>query len=423
MTQTRRVFIAASLLAALCVSCQNASDTTGKSGGRQTPAKKDGATTAGTKQTVADTKQTQPIHRDPETPVNSPPVRKAKFNRQVNVGDAAPVWTGLMGIDGKRKGIDDYKQADILVLAFTCNHCPVATMYEGRFIQFVRDYQKKGVAFVALSVSTLPADGLDNMKKRADEKGFNFDYLHDPGQAIGRAYGATVTPHLFVLNKARRIAYMGAFDDKMNPASVTRHYVRDAVDALLAGKQPEITETRQFGCAISYGLAGGETVGGAANPPAGKKPAPTGTVTLRTVNPAGYTAELKKHRGKVIVVDFWATWCIPCLKEFPHTIEWDKKFHDKGLVVISMNMDDTDKDSRTAALEFLKKQNATTINLHSSLGGEEAAMKAFSISDGALPHFKIYGRDGKLLKTFGFNPKKPLSHADIETALQDALKR
>ena len=411
----RAAFVVA-LLTGPCLSCQKTSETTRTSDRAQSKVKTTAPATVGTK-------PSRPSRGDAETPVDSPPIRKSKFNRQLNVGDTAPKWSGLIGIDGKRKGIDDYRKAKILVIAFTCNHCPVATMYEDRFIQFVRDYRDKGVAFVAIAVSTLPSDNLDAMKKRAADKGFNFDYLHDPGQATGRAYGATVTPHLFVLNRDRRIAYMGAFDDKMNPNTVTQHYVHDAVNALLAGKQPEISETRQFGCAIRYELAADNTGDDQPNRPTPKHSPSTGTVTLRTVNPAGYAAELKKHRGKVIVVDFWATWCIPCLKEFPHTIEWDKKFHDKGLVAISMNMDDADTDSQAAALEFLKKRNATIINLHSSLGGEEEAMKAFAINDGALPHFKIYGRDGNLLRTFGFNPKKPFSHTEVETALRDALKR
>ncbi len=175
-----------------------------------------------------------------------------KYNKKLDIGDPAPDFQGLIGTDDKPHSLSDYRDAKVVVICFTCNHCPVAKAYEDRFIQFVNDYKDKGVAFVAINVNNIPADRLDKMKERAAQKGFNFDYLYDPTQKVGHAYGATVTPHLFVLDSQRRIAYMGAFDDSKNPNQVTKHYVRDAVDALLAGKQPEITETRQFGCSIKY---------------------------------------------------------------------------------------------------------------------------------------------------------------------------
>lgn len=175
-----------------------------------------------------------------------------KFNRVLDVGDRAPAFKDLVGVDDRTHSLGDFKDAKVVVVCFTCNHCPVAAAYEDRFIQFTRDYKDKGVAFVAVNVNNIPADRLDRMKTRAEQKGFNFPYLYDPTQKIGRAYGAIVTPQLFVLDEDRRIAYMGAFDDSQNTEKVEKHYVRDAVDALLAGKKPPVAESRQFGCTIKY---------------------------------------------------------------------------------------------------------------------------------------------------------------------------
>jgi peroxiredoxin len=176
----------------------------------------------------------------------------ADFNKRVDIGDKAPAFADLEGTDGKRHGLADFEDKKLVVVAFTCNTCPMAKAYEQRFVEFSRDYRDKDVAFVAINCNTGPADQLPAMQERAAERGFEFRYLHDPKQGVGRAYGATVTPHVFVLDKERRIAYMGAFDDKQDAAKAKRHYVRDAVESLLAGDEPEITETRQFGCAIEY---------------------------------------------------------------------------------------------------------------------------------------------------------------------------
>jgi len=177
----------------------------------------------------------------------------AKFNRKVDIGQPAPKFVGLVGTDGKSHSLEDFKAAKVVVIAFTCNHCPVAQMYEERFIRFARAQKKRGVAFIAISSSLQPPDNLDKMRERAAQKGFDFPYLSDPTQELGKAYGATVTPQLFVLDRQRNIAYMGKFDDDIEPEKVQRSYVRDAVHALLDGKRPEPSETHATGCGIEYG--------------------------------------------------------------------------------------------------------------------------------------------------------------------------
>jgi thiol-disulfide isomerase/thioredoxin len=146
-----------------------------------------------------------------------------------------------------------------------------------------------------------------------------------------------------------------------------------------------------------------------------------GNITLRTVTPKQYEAEIQKHKGKVVFVDFWATWCVNCLRDFHHSVEWQKKYAKNGLVVISVSMDEPDEDTKKAAIEILKKQKAAIINLHSSLGSEEEAMKAFGIAGGAIPHYRIYDKTGKLVKSFGGDPESPTDPTDIEAALKQTL--
>lgn len=176
----------------------------------------------------------------------------AKFNRVLDIGKPAPAWSELLGVDAKRHSLGDLKEAKLVVVVFACNHCPVVKTYERRLIRFVDDYRDKGVEFVAISVSRQASDQLPQMKRRASDSGFNFPYLIDTSQKIAKAYGATCTPHVFVLDQQRRIAYMGKIDDHLDDSKVTERFLRDAVDALLAGKLPEVAETRQVGCDIEY---------------------------------------------------------------------------------------------------------------------------------------------------------------------------
>ncbi|MBN2473922.1 MAG: thioredoxin family protein [Pirellulales bacterium] len=170
----------------------------------------------------------------------------------LKVSDAAPPWAGIPGIDDKEHALADCKKAKAVVLVFTCNHCPVAVAYEDRLVALQKDYASKGVQVVAVCVNDLDQDRLPAMKKRAAEKKFNFPYIYDETQKIGRDYGATCTPHVFLLDQKRKIAYMGAIDDHNNPKKVEEHYLRDAIDAVLAGKEPPKPVTQQRGCGIKW---------------------------------------------------------------------------------------------------------------------------------------------------------------------------
>jgi peroxiredoxin len=176
---------------------------------------------------------------------------KTKFNKVLKIGDQAPEWADFPGVDGKTHSLGEYRDAKALVLVFTCNHCPVAKQYEERLIQFAKKHETQ-VQVVAICVSRNGADRLDKMKSRASDKGFPFPYLYDESQQSARTYGATVTPHFFVLDADRKIAYMGAFDDNFEPEKVAKHYLADAVEAVLAGNEPKVKESLQRGCAIDY---------------------------------------------------------------------------------------------------------------------------------------------------------------------------
>jgi peroxiredoxin len=176
----------------------------------------------------------------------------AKFNRVLDVGKQAPPWKALRGVDGKTHSLDDLKKSKAVVVVFTCNHCPVAQAYEKRLIKLASESRKQDVEFVAISVSRYAADNLEAMKQRSTERNYSFAYLQDPTQQIGKKYGALWTPNVFLLDRNRRVVYMGAVDDSMYPEKVKRQFLKDAIDAVLAGKPVEIGETKPVGCPIEY---------------------------------------------------------------------------------------------------------------------------------------------------------------------------
>ncbi len=180
-----------------------------------------------------------------------PVAHAGEFNKVLSIGDAAPAWDALDGTDGKPHALADLKNKKAVVVLFTCNSCPVAAGYEDRVIAFAKKHAAD-VAVVAINVNTAPADRLPAMTERAAKKKFPFAYLSDPSQAIARKYGAVYTPEFFVLDQGRKVAYMGAMDDKSPPAAATATHLEDAVAAVLAGKTPAAGETRARGCRIKF---------------------------------------------------------------------------------------------------------------------------------------------------------------------------
>ena len=173
-----------------------------------------------------------------------------------DIGDIATDFS-LLNIDGKMIALSDFPDAKGFILTFTCNHCPYSVAYEDRLIELDKKYKSKGYPVIAINPNnpeSYPEDSYDNMKVRAKDKGFTFPYLFDDGQKIYPQYGATKTPHMYVLQKTKkgnRVEYIGAIDDNTrNASAVKQKFVEMAVDALLNGEEPSIRKTKAIGCSI-----------------------------------------------------------------------------------------------------------------------------------------------------------------------------
>ena len=174
-----------------------------------------------------------------------------EHNAKLNIGDQAPVWESLPGVDEKEHSLADLADKKVVVVVFTCNTCPVAADYENRISEFAKKHPDE-VAVVAINVSRMEEDDLPKMQVRAKAKSFPFAYVRDNSQQIARDYGATATPEFFVLSPERKIVYMGAMDDSPDAKAVTKQYLEPAVQAALAGQKAPVAETYPHGCRIRY---------------------------------------------------------------------------------------------------------------------------------------------------------------------------
>lgn len=171
------------------------------------------------------------------------------------VGDVAQDFN-LKNVNGKFVSLSGIKNAKGYIVVFTCNHCPYAQAYEQRIIALHKKYAAQGYPVVAISSNDkdiVPADSFENMKKLAKKKKYPFSYLYDETQEVAKVYGATRTPHVYVLDKDRKVRYIGAIDDNSEvPTQVKEKYVENAVDALLKGQDVALKETKAIGCGIKW---------------------------------------------------------------------------------------------------------------------------------------------------------------------------
>ena len=170
------------------------------------------------------------------------------------IPQTAPSFT-LPGVDGRDHSLDDYRDARALVLVQSCNHCPYVRAWEGRLNAIQQDYADRDVRIVAISsndAASHPEDSFDEMQTRAQKQGFTFDYLYDEDQSIAHALGSERTPEVFVFDGDRKLVYHGAIDDNRDETAIAAHYVRDALDAVLAGTEPAVADTPAVGCTVKW---------------------------------------------------------------------------------------------------------------------------------------------------------------------------
>ncbi|MBX3444348.1 MAG: thioredoxin family protein [Planctomyces sp.] len=177
-----------------------------------------------------------------------------EYNDVLSIGDAAPAWTHLPGVDGKEHSLADLAERPVVVVVFTCASCPTAVDYEERINDLAKAHagENSQVAVVAICVNRVKQDELPALKERAEKRGLTFDYLYDESQQIAKDFGAVFTPEFYVLNRERKVVYMGAMDDATDATKVTKRYVEEAVSAALAGREPETKEVIARGCRVRY---------------------------------------------------------------------------------------------------------------------------------------------------------------------------
>ncbi|MFH1741852.1 MAG: redoxin domain-containing protein, partial [bacterium] len=272
----------------------------------------------------------------------------------------------LPGADGKNYSLENFSDAEILVVVFTCNHCPTAQAYEERIKKLVSDYKAKSVAVVAISPNDPKAvrlnelgysdlsDSLEENKIRAKDHAFNFPYLYDGDtQKVSKLYGPRSTPHVFIFDKERKLRYRGGFDDSENPKRVKNHYVRDALDALLSGKSVPVTDTPTPGCSIKWSDKR-ESVKEWLEELAAEE------VSVNRISPEELKTLLKNETDDLLLVNIWASWCVPCEMEFPNLVTIYRMYRGRDFKMVTVSVDDPSEEEKV--LEFLKKQQASCRN-------------------------------------------------------------
>jgi len=317
------------------------------------------------------------------------------------IGASAPDFC-LPGIDGQTHCLADYASSKVLVIAFTCDHCPTAQLYETRIKQLAGDYKDRGVTLIAIQPNNPNAvrldemgytdvgDSFDEMKIRAAYRHFNFPYLYDgEDQKVARAYGPAATPHVFIFDVQRKLRYQGRVDNNPREALVTQRDARNAIDAILEDKPVTVAKTPSVGCSTKWIYK-----------EEGRKEElaeiESGPVTLQPASADDFKALRKNSSGKLRLVNFWATWCAPCVQEMPEVQTMLRMYGHRAFEVVTVSINYPDE--QPGALAALAKLHATSRNL--ILGSTDIYTLLAALDPGwnaAVPYTMLISPHGEII--------------------------
>jgi thiol-disulfide isomerase/thioredoxin len=346
----------------------------------------------------------------------------ANPNKLLAIGTSAPDFK-LPGVDGKDHSLADFKDAKLLAVIFTCNHCPTAQAYEQRIIDLHKDYKDKGVALIAISPNddaavrldelgyTDVGDSLADMKLRAKERNFQFPYLYDgENQDVSRAYQVLATPQVLIFDVARKLRYVGRIDDS-DVKKVTSHDTRNALDALLAGKPVPVETTRVFGCSTKWADKRDE-----ARKSLEKWDAEE--VKLGPLDEAALTKLAKNDTDKLLLVNVWATWCGPCVAELPELVTMNRMYRKRNFQMITISLDEPENEK--AAIKVLQEKKVAGTNYLSAVSSKD---KFADLLDkdwpGPVPYTLLIAPGGKVI----YRKAGPLEPLTVRRAVVDYLGR
>lgn len=318
----------------------------------------------------------------------------------LELGKQAPDFN-LPGVDGKFHTLDEYSNAEVLVIIFTCNHCPTAQAYEQRMIDVVNDYKDKGVQLIAISPNsplgllyeelgyTDLNDDYEAMILRAEYAKYNFPYLYDGDtEEASLQYGPVATPHAYVFDKARKLTYQGRLDANEKPGTGNAEDLRAAIDATLAGKPVETPTTKVFGCSTKWGWKNEYHKKVDADWAARE-------VNLEMADVEEIKSIVNNTGGeKLRLINVWATWCGPCIIEYPEFLVLQRMYGARDFEFVSISADKPEEHEK--ALKFLEKQESGVSNYLFSLDDKYALIEAVDPDwNGALPYTLLVDPSGK----------------------------